>query len=124
MDISTEHVQMCRKAKEIQIEWRLLHGDFVIRKDDKINGVYVWCKECSVTLQKYLFWLPSQDQLQAMVIGEYSAASLTQRFGAWVCTEHGIDRGTASMEGLWLAYVMWVKFGKVWDSTKEEWVKK
>ncbi len=79
-----------------------------------------------------LIWLPRQDQLQAMVRGEKHMHLLAYEFAAYfhgtvdpLYQEIGRDNFTVdsdnSMEQMWLAFVMKVKFGKVWIG--EEWVK-
>ena len=62
-------------------------------------------------------WLPRQEDLQKMVIGNYeSLAYLCGAFEIW----RELHGGFTSMEQLWLAFVMKEKFGKVW--VNEEWI--
>ena len=81
-----------------------------------------------------LIWLPHQDQLQKMVLESWPkdeqesrniSVVLLDDFQEWVlndCT--GLDWSHSikvSMKQLWFAFVMKEKYGKVWDSEKEEW---
>ena len=83
--------------------------------------------------------LLSQDQLQAMVIGEsgFSTQSMTgylvsaisdfaHRF--WIMASAGIRQDIklcpASMEQLWLAFVQKTKFNKLWDVEQKTWREK
>ena len=77
-------------------------------------------------------WLPRQDQLQAMIGDKRVELQITvkefcdfihspkcyvwnEMIGKYLPRFH-------SMEQLWLAFVMNEKYGKVWSTSKEEWV--
>ena len=66
--------------------------------------------------------LRTQDQLQEM-LGGWGAAKLAEVFGEWA-KNYRITQETypssASMEQLWLAFVMKEKYNKVWNG--ENWV--
>ena len=75
MDTSEEYVKMCEEVKEIQ-EIRknkrpLLFADIWEKGDWIANPKLekVWVKSSNKISSK-LIWLPRQDQLQEMVIGE------------------------------------------------------
>ncbi len=128
MDISQEYIDMCRQATEIQPgpeepgSWWYGddHGEVEVQGSN-------W-DESRLRTDISLF---TQDQLQKMI--PLPPHALVAQF-SWFCNvceaTEGWDWGykakyldpLTSMEQLWLAYVMWVKFGKVWDSAKEEWV--
>jgi len=63
-----------------------------------------------------------QDQLQEMVIYK-DFEDLLLKLENWYIYIKGRDKYT-SMEQLWLAFVMWEKYRKVWNEEKEEWVSK
>jgi hypothetical protein len=88
-----------------------------------------------------LTWLPRIDQLIEMVL-TYRCGDVTphncdkgecytppipdyimlfKEFNWWFKVNHKgiID----SMEQLWLTFVMWKRYKKVWDNEKEEWIK-
>ena len=74
-------------------------------------------------------WLPRQDQLQEMVDKNEDPIVLSCRFTKWVTgltclySESWGERDPHnwSMEQLWLAFVMFEKYGKVWSGT--EWIR-
>ena len=86
-----------------------------------IDDVLNWkdsLKEC--------IWLPRQDQLQKIIfINEIEELCID--FNNWCGWFTQRKREYAklftSMEQLWLAYVMFVKSNKIWNSEKEEWIK-
>ena len=74
-------------------------------------------------------WLPSQDQLQAMVgdfercLSVISSITLVNQGIIFPGNERRYDwilQRCTSMEQLWLAFVMREKFNKIWDG--KEWV--
>ncbi len=72
-------------------------------------------------------WLPRQDQLQGMVqCSSFYSHVTNAKFQQFIMQEQSMvkflyENREVSYEQLWLAYVMFEKFGKVW--TGEEWVK-
>ena len=102
---------------EIQGQWKPKWGDFV--SDD---GLIFPLSTVRIDKEDVI-WLPRQDQLQEMVInfghGHQNAGIL---FGLSLFSDEH-DYNDDSMEQLWLAYVMYEKYGKVWDDKKEGWVK-
>lgn len=77
---------------------------------------------------KKLVWLPRQDQLQKMIEPSGLSNYLLYRFWDFLTHEKGqyafnvYARGFNTMEQLWFAFVMYDKYKKVWDVTKEEWI--
>jgi len=78
---------------------------------------------------KDFIWLPRQDQLQEMVKDDTKPLRaqyiyLLGDFVAWwkneISEKYAIKFLT--FEQMWLAFVMWKKYGKIWDEEKEEWV--
>jgi len=79
-------------------------------KFDCLTGVYTW--------------LPRQDQLQEMIkIQSETAWGLQIRFYNWVNwyidAQHPIMAIDGSMEQLWLGFVMYQKYHKIW--TGKDW---
>ncbi len=65
-------------------------------------------------------WLPRQDQLQEMGGQPYS--TFAKQLGLLAVFDD-YSGPFKTYEQLWLAFVMKGKYGKVWDSEKEDWVK-
>ena len=150
MKITERYIKMCEKAEEIQREWKPQRGDRCIEKKGKtvypllvIEIDFIYCSDYGLrvftvhgelikVLQSDLTWLPTQEQLQEMYMNmspdidwvEKGAVTLESDF-SYVVTEENweyfVQFGT--MNELWLAFVMWERYGKVWDDEKEEWFK-
>lgn len=148
MDTSEQRIKMCEKAVEIQASWKPKFSDIMCSRDDgRIWGIasegreyYVvnllagedWFMGRTVvykhnTLAAFI-WLPSQDQLQEMVLGSkyhgvHGLSAMIRDFEEW---NYGIgftwlsDGEFTSMEQLWLAFAQKELHGKVWDG--EDWV--
>ena len=100
MDESKEYEQMCEASKEIQEIAHLTKLRFANMWD--FNGVYY----------------PSQARLQEII--DIELPFLVYRFRDFVADFMGrYTERFDSMEQLWLAFVMYEKFGKKWDG--EEW---
>jgi len=138
MDKSETYIKMCEKAEEIQESWKPKEGDWCIDMGD------LWIlmpnaehKICTVTpayvemVKENDTWLPSQDDLQKMVIGKGILS------GDWLdVLEHFVmDEGglfdffdahrvdetynyVKSMEQLWLSFVMKKRYNKVWSNNE------
>ena len=141
MDTSETYIKKS-DCKEIQSPWQGLlktdsdsllpmgdSGDFVYCKSNHKIVVLYWNELHGSPPEKYLsphtaIWLPRQDQLQEMVGGGQGFTFQTLgRFIRW----HGkcikdylasIDSYPASMEQLWLAFVMKELHSKVWTGTE------
>ena len=134
MDTSKEYIEMCKRAVEVQGLWEPSKGDAYIiggaMPGDKHFGVtYLgccWqkCEGCRFEVEELKYecvWLPRQDQLQRMIwtpiMSNYkSAQDFACSFVGWV--EYCVD---PDMEQLWLAFVMYEKYGKKWDD--QDWAK-
>ncbi len=132
MDTTKQNILMCKKAVEIQEQWKVKNGDFF----EAFSSVRILNHQTSVYLACYLgddyhysiiakdcihehTWLPRQDQLQEMIdwlgsilIGHIPNNMLMLSY-AYQDTRIKV-KGT-SMEQLWLAFVMKEKFNKVWN---------
>ncbi len=132
MDTSLEYIKMCEQAGEIQANYPGKH--YHLHCPD--NAGYLVDTEYSLLYRHKLgdstIWLPRQDQLQEMVLGFWGYKDGQERITTWkVVTrrflEFQVNLGNdycrknwnASMEQLWLAFVMKENHNKVWDG--EEW---
>lgn len=165
MDQSEERILMCEKAHEIQELWKPQVGDWFLytkwglcpdvlpqrrvlvlayyhkSKWDKQDIswsvlTYQSTHEKEKDFKASSIWLPRQDQLQAMVIGNgrkmLGRDGVLYRFNNWLVLEF-LDydnivtdekwRMDCSMEQLWLCFVMYEKYNKLWDSERKTWVK-
>ena len=99
MDTSPEYIKM-----------HLALPDSMLRKMEEIGCRWFYCVD---DYQSRLF---EQDQLQAMLQGERTAFNLLE----WIVDEIGWRSVDASMEQLWLAFVMSELYLKQWDG--EKWI--
>jgi len=124
MDTSETYIKQCEKATEIQKR----HFDFMgmIRRisiqsqiDAQNKGIFESMDNKYYTNGTILIWLPRQDQLQEIIhdwkfeLKQFSGAhGLLQDFAYWVEEESQLP--CASMEQLWLAFVMSELYHKKW----------
>ena len=152
MKIDKKYIKMCEKAKEIQKiapspeeEGCFFYNPYLdeIMCRDGWNYCVVYDKnlddgfsdgvyECETEdwhKDENIVWLPRQDQLQEMVKDDTKPLRaqyiyLLGDFVAWwkneISEKYAIKFLT--FEQMWLAFVMWKKYGKIWDEEKEEWV--
>jgi len=134
MDTSMEYIKMCKKAEEIQdTKWLSAKGrEYPWEEGDLFslkNNVQMYdsCSHSEGFIEPDIYntsciWLPSQEQLQDMVIIEYKHFyALLDVFHMW-SIQPTLDRNLIeSMEQLWLAFVMKEKYNKVWNG--EDWGK-
>jgi len=123
-------------SKEDGQYWRLCPESYVF--NTTVQG-YVSAKPrfgCKVQKREIIWkaneviWLPRQDQLQEM-LSRANTYHLSETFFNWFHNKI-VDKDffkfvfvepTASLEQIWFMYVMEEKHGKIWDNSKEEWVK-
>jgi len=134
VDFSKQYIKMCERAEEIQEIYQN-----VLKKEDNevdsiLEGWYVYdgkniillhnneffISDLKDELKKYV-WLPRQDQLQAIITtNKYFRFSLIELF--YHFANKNVPKFT-SMEQLWLAYVMYIKYKKIWNNEEEKWIK-
>jgi len=147
MDTSKEYIEMCKKAKEIQNNWNPKDCNiaempetikFEINKIKSISFKRIvapikdwnYLKDID-KIREYFVWLPRQDELQEIItpfklpkncesLGG-SCHNLAYHFGQSILKKWGYYINFESMEQLWLAFVMWEKYKKIWDGKK--WIK-
>jgi len=127
MDKSSAYIKMCESAKVIQKQWKPEFGDFFVSMS---LGLTSPCQPIVSDLEKkvsYLktinaVWLPRQDQLQEMVIGQYATPwDLAIAFSNVLMGDNAsYFDNFDSMEKLWLAFIMIEEYKKKWK--EEEWV--
>lgn len=126
MDTSKEYIKMC-DCPEIQSYKRTLDfcDYYAYYQLDFWQTTNFTCG--SSLLGKGNIWLPRQDQLQEMVKYAYKDIKIEvdiklNRFWNWYREMQVKIKGShpfASMEQLWLAFVMKEKYNKIWDG--KEW---
>jgi len=107
MDLSEEYRLMCTKAEEIQA---LKESGMIMLTDrDYIDGENTW--------------LPTQDQLQLLVIKKMQMLNIIFKDGVIICNLYNPKQiqPWPSFEQLWLVLVMLLNFKKYWDYKEHEW---
>jgi len=104
MDITPKYIKMCDCPEIQQVAERFYSED-----PDTNYWEGPLCK----------IWLPRQDELQEM-IPCLSTHINVQNLFEFTLTLPDIE----SWEQLWIRFLMYVKFNKVWDDKKDEWAKK
>lgn len=153
MDLTSKYIKQCKKAEEIQREWKPQFGDYVYGVPDTDGNLSVsiviavddsvyerlgmirvavidrWSGkvDCELWEAEKLIWLPTQDQLQEILAPnnffwntmamEMVLQEMRRAYGILLESPY-----FNSGEQFWLAFVMWKRYGKVWDDEKEEWV--
>lgn len=143
--ITDNYIKMCEKNEDLQKAWNPKFGDYCQLKEYKslmiVMGVIeshdIRCisykyRRTGYGAERYLkdnlIYLPTQEQLQEM-INAFSNYERINRFYEFVhldADEYGYKKwcefvNDASMNELWLAFVMYEKYHKTW--TGEKWVK-
>jgi hypothetical protein len=135
MDLSKKYIKMCKKAEEIQREWRPRIGDFIYDIDYKkiyvitgnpMDELYEVTKPILVNETNFKerdIWLPRIDQLQEMLLSTDLSIEWQVILDEFYEFLHLLSTPIfTSMEQLWLAFVIWEKYKKAWNNEKEEWV--
>lgn len=115
LDTSEKYILMCEKAKEIQ--------DYFDFKNFEFRDKTKFSLMCSTFASVYGnvkgdVWLPRQDQLQ--ILSGLSWIEFDER-----CIRFALynDNPVPEKEQIGIQVIMKEKYGKIWDSEKEEWVK-
>lgn len=123
MDTTSEYIKQCEKAGEIQKGWKPAECDYAAWhcEDRLIIDHVIDYDAFGILSQKGKTWLPRQDQLQEMwayhIYSKERANNWVtfaiEQFSFWVLNEDvGFSSLDASMEQLWLAFVMKEKYKK------------
>ncbi|KKN03722.1 hypothetical protein LCGC14_1104810 [marine sediment metagenome] len=114
MDTSETYIKMA-DCEEIQVLNPARMSPVAFREYQREHDTSVW---------RGFTWLPRLDQLQEMVLASHNWTSvdLVWHFSEWAVkatNEWGNTTPFATMEQLWLAFVMKEKYNKTWSG--EEW---
>ncbi len=140
MDCGSDYIKMCEKAKEIQKLWNPTDGDFCWHDNGGDDYLGSWEFPATTAVvhmavgnsKNYWhswLWLPTQDQLQAMVVvGSHPLpiANLGWRFQTFFNEQYSeLNQATPtavfpSFEQLWLAFVCKELYQKSWDGS--DWI--
>ena len=125
--ITENYIKMCEAAEEIQKEWKPVNWDRFIFKNDKTVGV--GCGHIKSYMKVWYIWLPTQEQLQEMMISTLDddfigcvPLFLNEKLEECLFSNGIYNWGTSYVE-LWLAFVMYEKYNKIWTGEKWEEVK-
>ena len=145
--MDTLFIKMCEKAEKIQAGWEPQDWDYVYNPNwiEENWPDAVWCilpEEIADSgvygpfldsegewegCRQRPIWLPTQTQLQEMVIKGLryqDTEHLLRALNEWDTSEEGYEpysRTVDSMNQLWLAFVEWKLYGKAWNG--EEWLR-
>jgi hypothetical protein len=122
--ITENYIKMCEKAEEIQKAWKPELADWFYSKeiDDSVL-ILGFTKESRKEIRKGI-WLPTQEQLQEMMIPTLGddflgcAPLVLNRKLEESLFSNGIYNWGTSYQELWLAFVIKEKYNKVWDGEK------
>ena len=135
MDISEKYIKMCKAAPDIQEKKPDGEDDrtyFFCTKHNQIlccnsELEYQWCggwANWHDADEKYVIWLPRQDQLYELhtpcTSKGYSAYGLGRMFGIWLYAnrDYTHKQGFNSIEQHLLAFVMRDKYLKRWNGSE------
>ena len=130
MDTTDEYIKMCGKAEEIQSHWKFEDGDYIYGKAHgcklEVNmwsGYDAWDYPCYPSDG---VWLPRQDQLQDFLNWEHDGTygvvliDAFYNFSKMNYKTYLFNNTKMTWEQLWLTFVMYKKYNKVWNDS--EWI--
>jgi len=153
MDFSEKYILMCEKAKELRKKWKPEIGDWmkwydkiiILNFKSSINAYYHFVDKDGNSgvitledmLQKESIPIWRQDQLQEIITEkeikqimglDYRSKKhidLYWSFRFWFEKRAGEEyiQKLDSFEQLWLAFIMFIKYNKVWNDKKSKWDK-
>jgi hypothetical protein len=131
MDITEKYTLINKKADQVQ---KLLHPGV------RAYGTPFWYENVVIRVfageafyftgfdesRKETVWLPTQDQLQRIVksstpeylVGDFFNFIWDEKLGK----KKEIVSEMDTMEQLWLAYIVYTKYKKVWNNKQKEWL--
>ena len=139
MDKSRQYIQMCKTSKEIQSLWLAKAGDFYVNSNNKVlcwipgpdhsprikHGFGIE-SQGKITRISPLTWLPKLDQLiYTAQLPKTGIRNISFIFYEWAKRPYGrqdepVNRFFSSLEQMWLAFIMFKKFSKIWHD--EMWI--
>ena len=133
MKITDRYKKMALKAEEIQRRWDGRYCSWVWVPHRNWTGL----KQNAHEMSDNCVWLPTQEQLQRMltrqdifhygVLNPYkpprvdNLLSLFCQFSNRHPEFGKAEEPRVTINELWLAFVMKMKYGKVWNDEKQEW---
>ena len=140
MDTSKRYISMCRKADEVKAHWKPEQGDyfygvpqdFADMEFEKGLHRFLLCEDefYSIVPDNYniktkeftgfgdedeAVFLPRQDDLQNMIDYELPY-DLIKNFNTWVDElDISMRERLQTLEQIWLAYVMFRNYSKIWN---------
>ena len=133
MDTSPEYVRMCQKATEIQKVWNTNDNSNYIAEildNYALLNIYMGhILNSSIRILKAnnqgenYVWLPRQDQLQDIFDTDFfgQLQFFSDCFESGNTLRQELFGTTKSWEQIWLSYVMFMKYNKVWNGG--DWVR-
>ena len=121
MDRTEQYILMadCEDIQKPKREQGIVHGDYVY--SPTLRNADIFCGNPGYRYgMMEAVWLPRQEDLQAMVYGEFLYSKIAKFYKFALSQATRIDYRFTSMEQLWLAFVMLKLHSKVWNGT--EWV--
>ena len=126
MDTGETYIKICEKAEEIQAIRRdrgFIYGDYYYEPISRNWNIIYDSQKSYMYSMPMCIWLPRQDQLQEILFIHkehlFPQCVLLKEFIKE--NELYIVSFLKSMEQLWLAFVMYKKYNKVWNG--ENWIK-
>jgi len=142
MDTSSEYIDMCSKAEELQQlakqeilskNMKLTLDSIFIRKNNL--GIYQFFNRSGMSgyymdAEKHCeenSWLPRQDQLQEILLKETKDDYIFAQFAPDIISADKLNSSITgrfkSQEQKWLAFLMSLAFNKIWNNETKEWCK-
>lgn len=127
---------MCEKNEDLQKAWKPKIGDWYVDFDGDIECVALMGELIIKHHTESDKWIPTQEQLQEMVLKIFSPFAKIIKLGDFVSNYVKLYKGSKyenlywrdlyptaieSMNEFWLMYVMHKKYNKIW--TGQKWVK-
>lgn len=124
MDCSKDYILMCENSVEIQELAPVKLTGHKHRWNNNIHileGKYYYKRELKGLNTTYT-WLPTQSDLQGMIINKLNAGQLSMYFEDWRQDNVPHLNNNYSMEQLWLAFLYDQKYNKLWSGS--DWILK
>ena len=140
--ITKNYIKMCEQAEEIQKllsksrpakEWK--HSHFVEKWRERNYRDIEYEEFCLENLEgRIIIWLPTQEQLQELILKIFSPFTKAMKFVDFISNYIKLYQHTKnekifwtdlypialSLNELWLMYVMYEKYHKIWTGRKWE----
>jgi len=125
--INENFILMCKQAEEIQEAWKVENGDWVFWRVTK--SIKIITDHFDTKNLKDFIWLPTQEQLQEIILPILKEGHKKfwdmKKINFWIIRlllNFIDDDYYNSFNELWLAFVMYEKYHKIWSNAGERWV--